>query len=236
MSDWAVELKDVTRTYRTDGLEVPALRGLDLHIATDEFLAIAGPSGSGKTTLLNIIGGLDRADNGQVRVAGQDFHTLSNSRLARLRLRHIGFVFQAYNLIPVLTARENAEFTLLLQGVSEPQRRERIDQLFTEIGLSGLEDRRPTQLSGGQQQRVAVARAMATQPALILADEPTANLDSSTAAALLDVMAQLNHTHGTTFIFSTHDPQVMERARRLIRLRDGRIVSDERQTSSAPES
>ena len=236
MSDWAVELKDVTRTYRTDGLEVPALRGVDLHIATDEFLAIAGPSGSGKTTLLNIIGGLDRADNGQVRVAGQDFHALSNSRLARLRLRHIGFVFQAYNLIPVLTARENAEFTLLLQGVSEPQRRERIDQLFTEIGLSGLEDRRPTQLSGGQQQRVAVARAMATQPALILADEPTANLDSSTAAALLDVMAQLNHTHGTTFIFSTHDPQVMERARRLIRLRDGRIVSDERQTSSASES
>ena len=236
MSDWAVELKDVTRTYRTDGLEVPALRGVDLHIATDEFLAIAGPSGSGKTTLLNIIGGLDRADDGQVRVAGQDFHTLSNSRLARLRLRHIGFVFQAYNLIPVLTARENAEFTLLLQGVSEAQRRKRIDQLFTEIGLSGLEDRRPTQLSGGQQQRVAVARAMATQPALILADEPTANLDSSTAAALLDVMAQLNHTHGTTFIFSTHDPQVMDRARRLIRLRDGRIVSDERQTSSAPES
>jgi len=235
MSNWAVELKDVTRTYRTDGLEVPALRGLDLHIATDEFLAIAGPSGSGKTTLLNIIGGLDRADNGQVRVAGQDFHALSNSRLARLRLQHIGFVFQAYNLIPVLTARENAEFTLLLQGVSEAQRRKRIDQLFTEIGLSGLEDRRPTQLSGGQQQRVAVARAMATQPALILADEPTANLDSSTAAALLDVMAQLNHTHGTTFIFSTHDPQVMERARRLIRLRDGRIVSDERQASSASE-
>ena len=236
MSDWAVELKDVTRTYRTDGLEVPALRGVDLHIATDEFLAIAGPSGSGKTTLLTIIGGLDRADSGQVRVVGQDFHALSNSRLARLRLRHIGFVFQAYNLIPVLTARENAEFTLLLQGVSEAQRRERIDQLFTEIGLSGLEDRRPTQLSGGQQQRVAVARAMATQPALILADEPTANLDSSTAAALLDVMAQLNHTHGTTFIFSTHDPQVMERARRLIRLRDGRIVSDERQTNPAPES
>ena len=236
MSDWAVELKDVTRTYRTDGLEVSALRGVDLHIATDEFLAIAGPSGSGKTTLLNIIGGLDRADGGQVRVAGQDFHALSNSRLARLRLRHIGFVFQAYNLIPVLTARENAEFTLLLQGVSEAQRRKRIDQLFTEIGLSGLEDRRPTQLSGGQQQRVAVARAMATRPALILADEPTANLDSSTAAALLDVMAQLNHTHGTTFIFSTHDPQVMERARRLIRLRDGRIVSDERQTSSASES
>ena len=236
MSDWAVELKDVTRTYQTDGLEVPALRGVDLHITPDEFLAIAGPSGSGKTTLLNVIGGLDRADGGQVWVAGHDFQALSSGHLARLRLQHIGFVFQAYNLIPVLTARENAEFTLLLQGVPEAQRRARIDQLFTEIGLTGLEERRPTQLSGGQQQRVAVARAMATQPALILADEPTANLDSSTASDLLDVMAQLNRSHGTTFIFSTHDPLVMDRARRLIRLRDGQIVSDERQASSAHES
>lgn len=230
-SDWAVALKDVTRTYRTDGLAAPALRGLDLHVAADDFLAIAGPSGSGKTTLLNIIGGLDRADSGQVWVAGHDFQALSSGQLARLRLHHIGFVFQAYNLIPVLTARENAEFTLLLQGVPEPQRWARIDRLFSEIGLTGLEDRRPTQLSGGQQQRVAVARAMATQPALILADEPTANLDSSTASALLNVMDQLNRSHGTMFIFSTHDPQVMGRARRLIRLRDGRIVSDERQPS-----
>ncbi len=236
MSDWAVELKDVTRTYQTDSLEVPALRGVDLHIAPDEFLAIAGPSGSGKTTLLNVIGGLDRADSGQVWVAGHDLQALSSGQLARIRLAHIGFVFQAYNLIPVLTARENAEFTLLLQGVSELQRRARIDQLFTEIGLTGLEERRPAQLSGGQQQRVAVARAMATQPALILADEPTANLDSSTAAALLDVMAQLNRSHGTTFLFSTHDPQVMDSAHRLIRLRDGRIVSDELQTSPVPES
>ncbi len=231
MSDWAVELKDVTKTYQTDGLAVPALRGLDLSIKPDEFLAIAGPSGSGKTTLLNVMGGLDRADSGQIRVAGHDLQALSNGQLARLRLQHIGFVFQAYNLIPVLTARENAEFTLLLQGVPEPQRRARIERLFTEVGLTGLEERRPTQLSGGQQQRVAVARAMATQPALILADEPTANLDSSTASALLDVMAQLNHTHGTTFIFSTHDPQVMDRSRRLIRLRDGQIVSDERQAT-----
>ena len=228
-SDWAVALKDVTRTYQTGGLAVPALRGLDLHIKADDFLAIAGPSGSGKTTLLNVIGGLDRADSGQVWVAGHDFYALSSGQLARLRLHHIGFVFQAYNLIPVLTARENAEFTLLLQGVPEAQRRARIDQLFSEIGLSGLEERWPAQLSGGQQQRVAVARAMATRPALILADEPTANLDSSTAAALLDVMAHLNRSHGTTFIFSTHDPQVMDRARRLVRLRDGRIVSDERQ-------
>ncbi len=231
MSDWAVELKDVTKTYQTDGLAVPALRGLDLSIKPDEFLAIAGPSGSGKTTLLNVMGGLDRADSGQIRVAGHDLQALSNGQLARLRLQHIGFVFQAYNLIPVLTARENAEFTLLLQGVPEPQRRARIERLFTEVGLTGLEERRPTQLSGGQQQRVAVARAMATQPALILADEPTANLDSSTASALLDVMAQLNHTHGTTFIFSTHDPQVMDRSRRLIRLRDGQIISDERQAT-----
>ena len=231
MSDWAVELKDVTKTYQTDGLAVLALRGLDLSIKPDEFLAIAGPSGSGKTTLLNVMGGLDRADSGQIRVAGHDLQALSNGQLARLRLQHIGFVFQAYNLIPVLTARENAEFTLLLQGVPEPQRRARIERLFTEVGLTGLEERRPTQLSGGQQQRVAVARAMATQPALILADEPTANLDSSTASALLDVMAQLNHTHGTTFIFSTHDPQVMDRSRRLIRLRDGQIISDERQAT-----
>ncbi len=231
MSDWAVELKDVTKTYQTDGLAVPALRGLDLSIKPDEFLAIAGPSGSGKTTLLNVMGGLDRADSGQIRVAGHDLQALSNGQLARLRLQHIGFVFQAYNLIPVLTARENAEFTLLLQGVPEPQRRARIERLFAEVGLTGLEERRPTQLSGGQQQRVAVARAMATQPALILADEPTANLDSSTASALLDVMAQLNHTHGTTFIFSTHDPQVMDRSRRLIRLRDGQIISDERQAT-----
>lgn len=227
MSEWAVELTDVAKTYQTNGLEVHALQGIQLHIKTGEFLAIAGPSGSGKTTLLNVIGGLDRADTGEVWIAGHNFQALSRGKLARLRLQHIGFVFQAYNLIPVLTARENAEFTLLLQGVPEARRREKIDQLFAEIGLAGFEERRPTQLSGGQQQRVAVARAMATEPALILADEPTANLDSATASALLDVMAQLNQTHGSTFIFSTHDPQVMDRAQRLIRLRDGQIVSDE---------
>ena len=230
MSESAVELKDVSKTYQTDGLEIHALQGIQLQIKTGEFLAIAGPSGSGKTTLLNIIGGLDQSDTGEVRIAGHNFQALSRGKLARLRLQHIGFVFQSYNLIPVLTARENAEFTLLLQGVPEPQRRVKINQLFAEIGLAGLEERRPTQLSGGQQQRVAVARAMATEPALILADEPTANLDSATASALLDVMAQLNRTHGTTFIFSTHDPQVMDRAQRLIRLRDGQIVSDEVRT------
>ena len=227
MAGWAVALKGVHRIYRAGAHEVHALRGISLQIAPQEFLAIAGPSGSGKTTLLNIIGGLDQADAGEVWAAGQNLRALPRGQLAHLRLQHIGFVFQAYNLIPVLTARENAEFTLLLQGVAEKQRRERIDSLFTEMGLAGLEDRRPAELSGGQQQRVAVARAVATEPALILADEPTANLDSATAASLLEIMEHLNHAHGTTFIFSTHDPQVMERAHRLIRLRDGQVVSDE---------
>jgi putative ABC transport system ATP-binding protein len=227
MAGWAVELRDVRKTYRAGQLEVPALRGINLQIASGEFLAVAGPSGSGKTTLLNIIGGLDRADAGGVWMAGQNLQVLSRGKLARLRLQYIGFVFQAYNLIPVLTARENAEFTLLLQGVPEKRRRERVQRLFGEIGLAGLEDRRPAELSGGQQQRIAVTRAMATEPALVLADEPTANLDSATAASLLDVMERLNRAHGTTFVFSTHDPQVMARARRLIRLRDGQVVGDE---------
>jgi len=223
----AVELKDVRKTYRTGSIEVPALRGVSLRIAPGEFVATAGPSGSGKTTLLNIIGGLDRADAGEVWVAGQNLQLLSSGELARVRLRRIGFVFQTYNLLPVLSALENTEFTLLLQGVPAHTRREKVKKLFAEIGLAGLEDRRPAELSGGQQQRVAVARAMITEPALILADEPTANLDSATAISLLDVMERLNRATGTTFIFSTHDPQVMERARRLIRLRDGQIASDE---------
>src|SRR5579863_5078056 len=227
MTDCAVELKSVNKTYRTGPIEVPALRGVSLRIAVGEFVATAGPSGSGKTTLLNIIGGLDRADAGEIWVAGQNLQRLSSSELAQLRLRRIGFVFQTYNLLPVLTALENAEFTLLLQGMPAHKRRQRVEKLFSEIGLAGLENRRPAELSGGQQQRVAVARAMVTEPALILADEPTANLDSAAAIALLDVMEQLNHTTGTTFLFSTHDPQVMERAHRLIRLRDGEVVSDD---------
>ncbi len=226
-TEWAVELKDVRKTYRTGPIEVPALRGVSLQIAAGEFTAAAGPSGSGKTTLLNIIGGLDRADAGEVWVAGQNLQLLSSGELALLRLQRIGFVFQTYNLLPVLTALENAEFTLLLQGMPVHQRRERVEKLFSEIGLAGLENRRPAELSGGQQQRVAVARAMVTEPALILADEPTANLDSASAIALLDVMEHLNRETGTTFIFSTHDPQVMERAHRLIRLRDGQITGDD---------
>ncbi|MGB7438935.1 MAG: ABC transporter ATP-binding protein [Candidatus Acidiferrum sp.] len=226
MTEWAVELKDVKKTYRTGPIEVPALRGISLQVAPGEFLAIAGPSGSGKTTLLNIIGGLDRADAGAVLVEGKNLQLLPTGELARLRLQRLGFVFQAYNLLPVLTALENAEFTLLLQGVPVEQRKERVQKLFTEIGLANLEHRRPSELSGGQQQRVAVARAMVTEPALILADEPTANLDSTTATALLEVMEQLNRAHNTTFVYSTHDPLVMERARRLIRMRDGQIASD----------
>jgi putative ABC transport system ATP-binding protein len=222
-----VELKDVRKTYRTRPIEVPALRGVSLRIVPGEFVATAGPSGSGKTTLLNIIGGLDRADAGEVWVAGQNLQLLSSGELARVRLQRIGFVFQTYNLLPVLTALENTEFTLLLQGVPRHVRKDRVEKLFAEIGLEGLGNRRPAELSGGQQQRVAVARAMVTEPALILADEPTANLDSATAISLLDVMERLNRTTGTTFIFSTHDPQVMERAHRLIHLRDGQIVGDE---------
>ena len=218
---------DVRKTYRTGPIEVPALRGISLQVGQGEFVATAGPSGSGKTTLLNIIGGLDRADSGEIWVAGQNLQLMSSGDLAYLRLQRIGFVFQTYNLLPVLTAFENAEITLLLQGVSASIRRERVEKLFSEIGLSGLENRRPAELSGGQQQRVAVARAMVTEPALILADEPTANLDSATAIALLDVMEHLNRATNTTFIFSTHDPQVMERAHRMIRLQDGQIVSDE---------
>jgi putative ABC transport system ATP-binding protein len=233
MAEWAVDLKDVKKTYRAGPIEVPALRGISLQVAAGEFLAIAGPSGCGKTTLLNIIGGLDRADSGEVLVEGKDLQLLSSGDLAGLRLRRFGFVFQAYNLLPILTAMENAEFTLLLQGVPVEQRKARVQKLFSEIGLAGLEDRRPGALSGGQQQRVAVARAMVSEPALILADEPTANLDSVTATALLEVMEQLNRNHGTTFVYATHDPQVMEHAKRLIRLRDGQIISDVAHASPA---
>jgi putative ABC transport system ATP-binding protein len=234
VTEWAVELKDVKKTYRMGPIEVPALRGISLRVAPGEFLAIAGPSGCGKTTLLNIVGGLDRADTGEVLVEGRNLQRLSSGELARLRLLRLGFVFQAFNLLPVLTAGENAEFTLLLQGVRTAERKQRVQKLFAEIGLAGLENRRPAALSGGQQQRVAVARAMVTEPALVLADEPTANLDSVTATALLEVMEHLNRAHGTTFVYATHDPQVMQRARRLIHVHDGQIVSDVEQAGDAP--
>ena len=226
-SNPVLELRNVRRVYHQGEIEVRALNGVTLDVMQGEFLAIAGPSGSGKTTLLNVCGGLDQPDEGAVVLEGRDLADLSRSALARLRLERIGFVFQAYNLVPVLTAEENAEFILLLRGVARDERRARVRTILAEVGLDGLETRRPSQLSGGQQQRVAVARAIVGRPALVLADEPTANLDSEAAKKLLDLMARLNRDHGTTFVFSTHDPRVIARARRVVRLRDGEVESDE---------
>jgi putative ABC transport system ATP-binding protein len=223
----ALELLDVSRVFRQGDQEVRAMDRVSLRLERGEFVALAGPSGSGKTTLLNVAGGLDRPDAGRVLVGGQDLAELSADRLARLRLEHIAYIFQGYNLVPVLSAEENAEFILLLRGVPRAERRARVRALLAKVGLAGLEDRRPAQLSGGQQQRVAIVRAIVVEPTLVLADEPTANLDSATAATLLDVMETLHHESQTTVLFSTHDPRVMERAHRLIRMRDGRIESDE---------
>lgn len=221
-----IELRSVTKTYNTNGLTVPAVRGVDLVVEKGEFSALAGPSGSGKTTLLNLIGGLDNPSNGTVSVGGENITGYSPRQLSDLRLRKIGFIFQAYNLIPVLSAIENVEYILLLQGMEKGERRRRSVAMLAEVGLEGLTDRRPHQLSGGQQQRVAVARAIVSEPDIVLADEPTANLDQKTGAALLDLMHQLNRVKGITFLFSTHDGMVMERAERLISLRDGRIEHD----------
>jgi putative ABC transport system ATP-binding protein len=223
----ALELIGVSRVFRQGDNEVRAMNDVSLRLERGEFVALAGPSGSGKTTLLNVAGGLDRPDAGRVIVGGQDLGELSAAGLARLRLEHVAYVFQGYNLVPVLSAEENAEFILLLRGMPRAARRARVRALLGKVGLAGLEDRRPAQLSGGQQQRVAVVRAIVAEPTLVLADEPTANLDSATAGALLDVMEALHHELKSTFLFSTHDPRVMERAHRLIRMRDGRIESDE---------
>ena len=224
----AVRTDEVWKIFEQEAEEVQAVRGVSLTIEPGEFTAMAGPSGSGKTTLLNLIGGLTRVTRGQVWVVGQDMTVMSNREMARLRRDHIGFIFQAYNLLPVLTAAENAEFPLLLQGADIGERRQRVNALFERTGLAGLEDRRPGKLSGGQQQRVAVIRAVVGEPALVLADEPTANLDSEASNQLLDMMEELNRDLGTTFVFATHDPRVMDRARRLVRLVDGAIASDER--------
>ena len=226
----AVRLEDVSRIYGHDGVEVRALDGVSLEIGKGDFAVLVGPSGSGKTTLLNMIGGLDRPTRGRVWVAGTEIGGLGMAELADLRLRRIGFVFQEFNLIPVLSALENVEFVMLLQGVPEAERRSRSLALLNELGLQGLEQRRPSELSGGQQQRVAVARALAAGPIILLPDEPTANLDSKAGAALMDLMRRLNEERGTTFVFSTHDPMVVERARRVIRLRDGRVEADERRS------
>jgi len=224
----AVRTEEVWKVYPQEPHPVEAVRGVTLEVEPGDFVAMAGPSGSGKTTMLNLLGGLTKPTKGRIWVGGEELTEMSARRMARVRLERIGFVFQAYNLLPVLTALENAEFTMLLRGVPTAERRKKVLALFEEIGLEGLEDRRPAKLSGGQQQRVAVARAVVGDPALVLADEPTANLDTVTSAALLDVMERLNRDHGTTFVFSTHDPRVMERSRRLIQLVDGQIAEDVR--------
>ena len=226
-----VQVEAATKIYQRDSIAVNALAGVDLEIRKGDFAVLVGPSGSGKTTLLNLIGGLDTPTSGRILVAGTDIGRMSKSELARLRLRQIGFVFQEFNLIPVLSAIENVEFIMLLQGVPDVQRRARSAALLKELGLEGLEHRRPNELSGGQQQRVAVARALAAEPIIVLPDEPTANLDSKAGAALMDMMRRLNEERAATFVFSTHDPMVVERAKRVIRLRDGRVEADERRSS-----
>jgi putative ABC transport system ATP-binding protein len=221
-----VECVDVQKTYRQGRIEVQALKDINLSIEKGEFLAVAGPSGSGKTTLLNLVGGLDVSDAGSIIVDGNAFDQMSQSQLAKLRLHKIGFVFQAYNLIPVLSATENVEFVMLLQGIPSSERRERAQAILDDVGLEGKYDRRPSELSGGQQQRVAVARAIVSNPAIVLADEPTANLDSKTGNGLLEMMKKMNSEKNVTFIFSTHDKMVMDYARRLILLHDGRLEED----------
>ncbi len=221
-----IELYNVSKIYRLGSQEVKALDNVSLTFERGEFSVLAGPSGSGKTTALNLIGCLDRPSSGQVSVNGTDLTGATPKQAADFRLQNIGFIFQSYNLIPVLTAAENAEFTLMLQGMKRIARRQRVSELFTDLGIGGLEDRRPADLSGGQQQRVAIARAMAAEPSVILADEPTANLDSATAEDLLGLMRHLNQEHGTTFIFSSHDERVISRARRVITLEDGRLAAD----------
>jgi putative ABC transport system ATP-binding protein len=229
MSDQApaLRLEGVSRVFHQGDTLVRALDDVSLTLGPGEFVALAGPSGSGKTTLLNVAGGLDRPDAGRVLVGGEDLGAMSAGALARLRLERVAYIFQGYNLVPVLSAEENAEFILLLRGMPRAERRARVRALLETVGLGGLEARRPAQLSGGQQQRVAVVRAIAAEPTLVLADEPTANLDTATASALLDLMEALHRDLRTTFLFSTHDPRIMERAHRLIRMRDGRIERDE---------
>ena len=230
-SEMIIQAVDVTKVYDTRGVETRALNGVGLDLEFGEFCALAGPSGSGKTTLLNLLGALDTPTSGKIQIEGVELSELSPGELSKLRLEKLGFVFQAYNLIPVLTARENVEFVMELQGVSGAARRDRAMEVLERVGLGGLEDKRPLEMSGGQQQRVAVARAIASRPRVVLADEPTANLDSDTATKLLELMTELNAEDGVTFLFSTHDPLVMDTARRVDRLRDGHVVDDERKSA-----
>ena len=226
-NDRVIVAEGVTKEYSDNGMPVEAVRGVDLSIERGEFTAIVGPSGSGKTTFLNLISGLDTVSSGTIWLNGKPISEMTGGELSDFRRDNIGFIFQAYNLIPVLSVEENIEYIMLLQGVSPGDRRRRVGKILSELGLQGFENRRPPQLSGGQQQRVAVARAIVSEPAIVLADEPTANLDSQTAIELVAMMRRLNESHGITFVFSTHDARVMESARRLIVLRDGRIDSDE---------
>jgi putative ABC transport system ATP-binding protein len=223
-----IDAHDLVKVYDRETVPVHALDHVHLHIERGEFIALKGPSGSGKTTLLNMIGGLDKPDEGHVLIDGVNITALREGDLIDFRLHNIGFVFQSYNLIPVLTAYENVEFIMLLQKRPAAERRRRVGELLAEVGLTEKSSKRPSELSGGQQQRVAVARALAPKPAFILADEPTANLDSVSAGNLLDIMSRLNSEEGITFIFSTHDQRVIDRARRVITLEDGKVVSDER--------
>jgi putative ABC transport system ATP-binding protein len=222
-----IEIKDLYKIYNGSHVEVRAVNGIDLTVEEGEFTAIVGPSGSGKTTFLNLLGGLDRPTSGEVVVDGVDIWNLKSRKLIDFRLRNIGFVFQAYNLIPVLTAKENVEFIMQLQGQSKQEREKRTKELLEEVGLGDRLDSRPSKLSGGQQQRVAVARALASKPKFILADEPTANLDSKSTETLLEIMEKLNKEEKITFIFSTHDARVVKKARRIITIEDGKILSDE---------
>lgn len=222
-----IETNNLSKVYDEGPIPVHAVNHVSLQIAEGEFTAVVGPSGSGKTTLLNIIGGLDRPTSGSVKVDGVELSSMNESNLIKFRLENIGFVFQSYNLIPVLTAKENTEFIMLLQGSSEKERNTRVLQLLEEVGIAEQANKRPSEMSGGQQQRVAVARALASRPKFVLADEPTANLDSKSAENLLDLMLKLNKEEQVTFIFSTHDQRVIDRARRVITLEDGKIVKDE---------
>ncbi len=227
MPETIIKVEKLKKIYRTGTVEVHALRGVDFQIKRGEFTAVAGPSGSGKTTLLNLISGLDTPTSGTVQLQDTLISSMTGAELGDFRRDHIGFIFQSYNLIPVLTVQENIEYIMLLQGKDKKERNRRVADILKEVGLEGIEKRKPIELSGGQQQRVAIARAIVSKPDIVLADEPTANLDSRTGQDLLDIMEKLNENWGMTFVFSTHDNMIMDHAKRLVRLHDGHIQSDE---------
>ncbi len=227
MSDIIINAENLKKTYKTGMVEVHALGGVNFRIKRGEFTAVAGPSGSGKTTLLNLISGLDTPTSGTVQLNQKEISRMSGAELGDFRRDHIGFIFQSYNLIPVLTVTENIEYIMLLQGVNKKERRSRVTKILKEVGLEGMENRKPIELSGGQQQRVAIARAIVSRPDIILADEPTANLDSKTGSDLLEIMQKLNEKWGMTFVFSTHDHMIMDHAKRLVSIHDGRIEKNE---------